>query len=291
MTNLFWYISLAVLSVAIAVYTIYIKINTYKVSTLIVYYLFSAGTAWVGEFIILGLFNSYAYKTGLFSDPWAQNLLGHLIINTTLYPAIVIVMVAYSLRYGWISLVTVFFISMEYLFIKLGIYEHHWWEYYMTAITIVVFLLISKYWFTKINKKRYGFTRAFTFYFVAMIIVHMPAPILLLLGKLYYKIGFIDNIFDNLYLSSTIIIFFYHLIESLLLVVFVCILKKWYWRIVPFLISILVQSTFAKVNILIFEDGWKLVYTLIIYDIFIAVFVLLEKYTLKPKLRHGNVRT
>lgn len=100
MSNLFLYILLAIIGVGIVIFTVYMRKNIYKVSTLMVFYLFAAGGTWIGEFIVLGLFNSYAYKTGLFTDPWAQNLLGHLILNTTLYPAVAIVMVAYSLGYG-----------------------------------------------------------------------------------------------------------------------------------------------------------------------------------------------
>jgi len=104
----------------------------------------------------------------------------------------------------------------------------------------------------------------------------------LLLGKQYYKIGFVNNLVGDLYLSSIIIIFIYHLIESFLSVLFTCVLKKWYWKVVPFIISLTAQIIFAKMNILIIKDGWKLVYTIAIYEIFIAVFILIEKYSLKP---------
>lgn len=164
-----------------------------------VFYLFTASLTWIGKFTVLGLFDSYAYKTGLFADPWAQNLLGHLLINTTLYPSAAIVMVANSLYYGWIL-----------------------------SVAVVTSLSIFHKWFTKMNQKRYRSTRAITFYFVAMIVIHIPAPVLLLLGKQYYQISLINNLFGNLYLSSIIIIFFYHLIESFLLVLCTCILKKWY---------------------------------------------------------------
>lgn len=282
MSNLFWYICLAIIGVGMTAYSIYMKRDTYKVSTLMVFYFFAAGTTWIGEFTVLGLFNSYGYKTGVFESPWAQNILGHLILNTTLYPAVAIVLVAFSLSYGWISIVTAFFILMEYLFMKLGIYEQHWWRYYMTAITAVTFLLICKYWFPKMLKKPYGVTRVLTYYFVAMLIIHTPAPILLLLGKLRYHLDFVYNMLGDLYLSSTIIIFFYHLVESLIMVLFTCVLKKWYWKVVPFVISITVQSLLAKANILVFNEGWNLAYTLLIYEIFIAVFILIEKFTLKP---------
>ncbi|MBB6218330.1 hypothetical protein HNQ80_004494 [Anaerosolibacter carboniphilus] len=284
MSNLFWYILLAIIGVVITTYTLYMKKDIYKVSTLMVFFLFAAGGTWIGEFIVLGLFNSYAYKTGVFTDPWAQNLLGHLILNTTLYPAVAIVMVAYSLGYGWISFVTALFAILEYLFIKIGIYEHHWWKYYMTAIAIVIFLLICRYWFSKMNQKPHGLTRAFIFYFVAMVIVHIPAPILLLLGKVHYQIDFVNNYWDNFYLSSTIIIFFYHLIETFLLVIFVCILKNKIWKLAPFILSIVAQSVFAKMNILVLDAGWNLVYTILIYEIFILIFILLEKYSLRSKL-------
>jgi hypothetical protein len=285
MSNLFWYILLAIIGIGLTVYAIYVKRNIYKVTTLLVFFLFAVGTVWIGEFIVLGLFNSYAYKTGLFTDPWAQNLFGHLILNTTLYPAIAVVMVAFSLRYGWISFVAALFLVIEYMFVKQGLYEHHWWKYYMTTIAVVVFLLICKYWFSKMNQHPYGLTRAIIFYFVAMVIIHLPAPVLLLLGKLHYQIDFVNRFWDNFYLSSTIIVFFYHLIESFFLVICVCILKAKLWKFVPFILSIVAQMVFAKMNILILAPGWNLFYTILIYELFILMFILLETYSLRPKTK------
>ena len=154
----------------------------------------------------------------------------------------------------------------------------------MTFITVVILLSISNKMFSKITERCYGLTRVITFYFVAMIIIHTPAPILLLLGKQYYQINLINNLFDNLYRSSLAIIFFYHLTESFLLVLFTCILRKWYWKILPFIISIVSQSIFSIMHILIMEDSWNLVYTLFIYEIFITIFILIEKYTVKSDL-------
>lgn len=284
MPNLLWYGSLAIISVGIAAYTIYMKRDAYKVSTLMVFYLFTSAITWVGEFIVLGFFNSYRYKTGLLADPWAQNLLGHLLLNTTMYPAAATVMVAYSLRYIWIALVAVVFVLLEYLFMKLGIYEQHWWRYYISVINVVSYMLISRHWFSKMNQKRYGLVRALTYYFVAILIIHMPAPLLLLLGKQRYQIGMVNNLIGNLYRSSIIIIFNYHLIESFVLVLFACILKKWYWKLSAFIIFPVVEIIFVKMNILILEDGWKLIYTIFIYEVSIAAFILIEKYTLRPEV-------
>jgi hypothetical protein len=283
MINLFLYISLSIIGVGSIAYTIYKKRDLYKVSTLLVFCLFTGSVTWLGEFLVLGLFNSYAYKTGVFTDPWAQNLIGHLLINTTLYPAAAIIMVGYSLCYKWIFSVAAVFTLLEYWFVNLRIYEQHWWRYYMTFIAVVLFLSFFKKWFAIMNQKRYGISRATTFYFVAMIIIHIPAPVLLLLGKQYYKVDLVNHLVGNLYLSSIIIIFFYHMIESLLLVIVTCVLKKWYWKVVPVIISIAVQTIFVKMNILVMQGDWKLIYSLILYELFIITYIFVEKYTLKPE--------
>lgn len=282
MPNVLWYICLFLISVGIATYAIYMKRNIYSISTFIVFYIFAAAITWVGEFIALGLFNSYAYKTGLFQDPWAQNLLGHLFLNISMFPAAATVMVAYSFGYGMIAWVTVIFVLMEFLFVKLGLYEQHWWRYYMSAINVVAFMLITKKWFSKINQERCGLTRTITFYFVAFLFIHLPTPILLLLGKQHYQLGLINNLVGDFYRSSTIIAFIHHLVIAGVIVFFVCILKKWYWKIAPFIITLIVLTIYAKMNILIIDDGWKLIYYLIIQQICIATFILIEKYTLRP---------
>jgi hypothetical protein len=281
MSNIIWYICIAVISLGITVYAICMKRDIYKVSTYMVFYLLSSAFPWIGEFIVLGLFNSYAYKTGLFQDPWAQNLLGHLLLNTSMFPATAIVMVAYSFRYGYMALVAVIFVLIEYLFVKLGLYEQHWWRYYMSAINIVAFLLISKKWFSKMNQKPYGITRAITFYFVSVLLIHTSDPILLLLGKQHYHLDLINNLVGDFYLSSILLTFIYHLVICLLYVFFVCILKKWYWKIAPFIISSTTLLIFAKMKILIIDDDWRLVYYLLMQQICIAIFILVEKFTLK----------
>lgn len=282
MKNIYWYLALSIIGLGAAVVTVYQKRRTYKPSILIVFFLFSAGVTWIGEFFALGLLNAYAYKTGVFTDPWAQNLLGHLLINTTLYPAASIVMVANSMRYGWMALVAVTFTLIEYLFVHIRIYEQHWWRYYMTIGAVLFFLLLFFKWFPKVRQGCRGTVRGVTFYFVAMVIIHIPAPILLLLDKQYYQLAFVNRIAGNTVLASIIIIFFYHLLESLLLVLCTCVLKSRYWRLLPFAVSIAAQSLLARMNILIFKNGWNLWYTLLIYEIFIGIFLTVEKRTLKP---------
>lgn len=282
MTSLFLYGCLAAIGAGTGAFTIYKKRNTFKVSTLVVFYLFAICITWIGEFTALGIFNGYVYKPGAFPDPWAENIVGQLLLNTTIWPGAATLAAAYSLGYGWKSVIVAFFIFAEYLFARLGIYEQHWWNYYMSAVIVVIFLYVSKRWFKKITEIRYGLPRVIILFFAMFVIIHIPAPLLLLFGKEYYNSGLIENMVGNIYRSSTIFIFFYNLIETFLLVYFVCILDKWFWKLVPFIISFIGQSILAEMNILVFLNGWKLSYTLLIYGVCLSVCILMEKYTLKP---------
>lgn len=282
MSNIMWYVSLAGISIGIAAYAIYMKRDVYQFSTYMVFYLFSATITWIGEFIVLGLFNSYAYKTGVSQNPWAQNLLGHLLLNTSMFPAAATVMIAYSLKFRGILLTAALFLLPEYIFVELGIYEQHWWNYYMSFFNVIAFMLISKKWFFKMYEERQGLTRAVTYFFIAFICIHLPSPILLLTGRQHYKLSFVRKIFSDYYLSSIIVSFTYHLVLCLIFVYFVCILRKWYWKIVPFITCITTLLILKKMDILIIHDGWKFIYTILLQQISIAIFILIEKFTLKP---------
>lgn len=279
MLSIYWYCCLAILGVGIAAFSIYKKRHIIQVSTFIGFYIFSLSITWIGEFVALGIFNGYAYKPGKFIDPWAQNLLAHLIINSTLWPGAATLVVAFSLGYGWMSFITGVFLLIEYLFAQLGIYEQHWWKYYMSAIIVFAFLVISKKWFAKMNHIRRGLIRNLTFFFIALAVIHVHSPILLLLGKKHYNVGIVEN----MYLSSTIFTFSFHIVQALILVIFVSILKKWYWKLVPLIIDFVFQSALLSMNILIFGEGWNLFYTMLFYAISLGFFILLEKYTLKPR--------
>lgn len=286
MSNLMWYICLGIISLIPAIFVIYKKRHAYKIYTLVVFYIFALCITWIGEFTVLGLFDSYAYKTGLINDKWADNLTGHLILNDTMYPAAATIVVACSLSYGWILLIIAYFIFAEYLFVAMGLYEQHWWNYYMSVITVIVFLIVCKKWFYKMLHMKSRVTRATIYYFVGFFIIHLPIPLLLLAGKQYYSLGLINNIVGNMYRSSIIFIFTYHLVEVFILVYFVCILNKWYWKLVPFAIAFIGQSILAKMNILIFKDGWNLFYLSLVYALSLGIFIMVECYTLKDNKLH-----
>ena len=94
----------------------------------------------------------------------------------------------------------------------------------MTGGGIFIYQILIKIWFEKMNSIRHGLLR---------ISLHYPIPILLLLGKQYYHVNWVQD----MYLSSTMFIFCYQLVETFMLIFFVCVLKKWFWKLVPFIVA------------------------------------------------------
>jgi hypothetical protein len=278
MSALFWYSCLAVISLGFAAYTIYKKRYVTDLSTWLVFYLFSTGVTWIGEVIVLVVCNSYAYKPGVFQNPLLENLVGHLLLNSTLWPSAAVMVAAYRLRYGWMPLIAAVFVLLEYLFINYGMYEQHWWRYYMTATATILYLVILKKWFPLMNEIRRGLPRFITLYFAAFVIIHLPIPLMLIYGKQYYSVV----VTQDMYQSSTIFIVFYQLVETFIVMSFL-FPDKCCWKLAPYFISSAGQIFLASRNILIIQDSWSLVYTLLLYAIVLTLCLLMEKYTLRQR--------
>lgn len=277
MPNIFWYYGLALIGIGIAILTVYGKRKEDNIAALIMFYLFAASITYLGEFVALVVFYCYTYKTGVFIDDFASSLVGHLIINATFWPGTAIVIGAYSLGYGWILLVTLFYILAEYLFLKLGIYQHRWWNLYMSAGIVLLYHAIAKIWYGKIRQVSCNIQWYITFFFIATFISRLPITVLLLLGKQYYSLGWVEN----MYRDSSLFAVIYHFGMSIFYVFYVCMLKKWYWKLVPIVIFLLGDIILINMNILIIQNGWSLLYLTIIRTISLAVFILIAEYTLK----------
>ena len=87
-----------------------------------------------------------------------------MILNTTIYPSTAVITVINKRRKFAVLTAVVIFFVIEITFVKLGLYEQHWWRYYMTTITIGVILILGIVWFDKIKNGCDGLRRAVTFF-------------------------------------------------------------------------------------------------------------------------------
>ncbi|WP_052304283.1 hypothetical protein [Desulfosporosinus orientis] len=80
-------------------------------------------------------------------------------------------------------------------------------------------------------------------------------------------------------------IFVYQLIEAFIVVFFVGVLDKWYWKTVPLIMVPAGDYLMLKLNILVLQDGWNQYYSIAVSLASLLVFIIIEKYTLLPVKR------
>lgn len=269
-----WYYDLIVIGVIALAFTMHKKRN---IADLVSFFFATAALTALCEYFVLFLFKGYVYKPEIFKANYADIIIGHIIPNISIWGAATVMVGALSLRNQWIFLISIGFMLIEILFLKLDIYEQRWWKTYYTGILAFVFLYVSKIWYCKLERKRHKFLRSITFFFVAFGLIQFPTSMFLIFEKHYYAIGWVQD----KYLDTILFTFIYDAWISLLYIVFVCILQKWYWKLIPAIIFFLSNSMLVYLNILIFQDGWNLFYLSIIHTVGFLIFILLEKHSFK----------
>jgi hypothetical protein len=271
-----WFIVMAVIGISISTYTICKKKNF---TEYIAVYLFVTMVSYNGEALILGIFHSYAYKLGVFSDPWAENILGHILPNSTLWPATAMLVIVFSLRYRWVLLFSVLYMLLDMLFIKLGIYQHNWWRTWMTGAAIFLYCVITKQWHARLDDKRFRILRYIAFSYALWTVLYTPTIPLLLAEKQHFSAGW----FENSYLDSAMFAFVYDAFLSFICIYFICILKKWYWKLVPFAFCFACDITLMISGHLFFSGGWNMFYLILLRTICLSLYIALEsKYSYRP---------
>ncbi|QKS47774.1 hypothetical protein HUB94_25830 (plasmid) [Paenibacillus cellulosilyticus] len=142
MPNAVPYLILIFLSVVTLIYAFYYA-RTYIT---LVWFLALAGLIYVFEFVILVLFNSYVYYPKLIDNAYLDSMFGAFVSNFCAVPVAGITIITFRLRFVWFIVSALFFIGVEWLFLRLGIYEHHWWRLSYTFVLIIVFFWLSRYW-------------------------------------------------------------------------------------------------------------------------------------------------
>jgi hypothetical protein len=240
--------------------------------------------AFIGEMIVLLFLNGYSYKPGVFTDYYAESIFGHIVPNATLWPATALLVIAYPLCYRWILLITAIYTLLDILFINLGIYQHNWWKTWMTSVAIFSYCVLMKTWFIQLKNRRSGILRYITFWFILLVILKLPVSLLLFFGMQNTIIGW----FENIYRDSGVFSVFYNATLSFFCAFFICVLKKWYWKLVPFFIYFSCDAILLEKGILLFSGGWNIYYLMLVRSVCLTLFIALEnKYPYNPPPRRS----
>ncbi|RXJ00623.1 hypothetical protein DS745_11195 [Anaerobacillus alkaliphilus] len=144
MSNLWWFIILAILGLLLFLFTIY-KTKEPRRKMLMIF-LVVAGLSYLLEYVILALFHSYNYYPGVINDLWYDTLLGAIISQGITIPTVAMCIVAFHLNFYWIIGFSVMFMAIEEFFLYVGAYEQNWWQTPYTGILLIIGFLIGKWW-------------------------------------------------------------------------------------------------------------------------------------------------
>lgn len=119
----------------------------------IVLFLNYTGVAYLFEYIIVPLLDSYVYKPKLLKKHKLDKIFGAMLSQFFYVPVSALFITVFKL--GWkIKLVfSLYFVLVEKLFIFLGVYKNKWWRTRYTFITILMSFYINDKWYEQLKKK------------------------------------------------------------------------------------------------------------------------------------------
>jgi hypothetical protein len=279
MTGIFFYTSLIVMSLIISLWAF---LKNKKKWSVIWFYFFSVGLAYIGDYIILILLNAYEYRPGMLPEPYRDNIVGHIISNAFVLPSAALLVAVFSLGYLWIFILSLIYTLMDYIFNQLNIYEHHWWKTYMTTFALFIYLSVTKFWYRYVQGKKQGLIRYPTFFFIAFSLTTSSLFLLtIVLQKIRFQIGRVDHpIWDN-----TIAYPLYTSLISIVYVVVFCIVRTKRWKILWLLLLPLFDGLLVYRGIIQLLNDWSIWKMGAIHLVLISIFVVLKKYSISREFR------
>lgn len=241
MPNFVPYLTLIVLSLAVL---IGMFIQTKRFRTFVVYITF-AGMIYVFEIVIVVIFAAYEYKPQITSIRYLDNMIGASVSNTFTVPTVATLISMYQLRFRWIAFFAILFGGVEFLFMHLGVYAHHWWRIPYTVVSLFIYFSLTKWWIGKfLAGSRPIRAVSFFVYTMALVLTFMFAFILS--GLRLFEAGiFKDTYRDDIFFSS-----FYGAGKSLMITAAIFWLRNWKWLIAAAAVIFFTQYALIRSGIL-----------------------------------------
>ncbi|MFC4100332.1 hypothetical protein [Paenibacillus xanthanilyticus] len=150
MPNMVPYLILASLAISLLSY---ILISSKRWMNVVLFLAF-IGMIYLFEYTILVLFDCYVYYPKILPNPYLDSMMGALISNFLTVPVLGLAMVVYRLSFRWNLVFTLLLCGVEWLFLHLGIYAHHWWKLGYTLAAFLFFFWFVRYWANRLSRGR-----------------------------------------------------------------------------------------------------------------------------------------
>ena len=108
--------------------------------------------AYLFEYFIVNIFSAYLYKPSLLKNRTIDNIAGAIFSQAIFVPFTAIFITAFQL--GWYGKVvfSLYFTVVEMLFVRIGVYTHHWWKTLYTFLLLPFYFWISDKWYQHLKQ-------------------------------------------------------------------------------------------------------------------------------------------
>ncbi|MFC0215091.1 hypothetical protein ACFFK0_22090 [Paenibacillus chartarius] len=199
-----------------------------------------SGIVYVVEYVILVLLGSYSYYPGLLPDRFQDSVLGAVVSNLIAIPVTATVIAVNQLSNKWIMGAVLLFACTEWLFVKLGVYELHWWRIPYTSICLVVFFSFGRLWYKGLMRRN----RWCRFVTLHMQTWSMVATIMFLFnisGIRLFHLGLVEEVHrDDIMLASI-----FGFAVSLLIAAAILFTKHILWKLGALLLIVALNAIMA----------------------------------------------
>lgn len=184
-----------------------------------------------------------------------------------------------KLRQFWYFVFAIIYVLIEELFLRLGIYEHYWYETWMTFVGLVLlFWLVNKIYTSSLNN--IGLMLKRTYIFFGLYTLHMPIIFwgFKISGIIEPNMNLLPDQWDSYAFIALANLFF--LSVSCMVIYFT--ISKSIFKIGAISILYLVLYIADQTGILKVKEGWFLIFSIInILGMYFFVYLLDKFYTSK----------
>ncbi|MFS0635459.1 hypothetical protein AB1K84_06115 [Mesobacillus foraminis] len=172
MPNYLWFFLLAILGLFFIIFSL--KNSKIPKAQAVCIFLVMSGMAYAFEYIIFILLGSYEYHVDFFQNQWLDSTFGSIFSQALVVPAICMYIASLRLNVFWMIGFAGLLMGIEELFLRLGLYEHHWWKTPYTGMFLMLAFGIAKWWARMLSLQK-SWIRWFNLYFTINLINHSVA--------------------------------------------------------------------------------------------------------------------
>jgi hypothetical protein len=184
---------------------------------------------------------------------------------------------ALRLNIFWMIGFAAFLMGIEELFIRLGLYEHHWWKTPYTGIFLMIGFGIAKWWARMLPLQK-RWIKWFNLYFANNLVNH---SVTFFLGAFFDSHEFNPGWFSDISRDSLSFEALWWFIHSVPVTFLVQIWFKWYSLLILFVVDWIIFMLMEQNGLLVLKHGWNVTLFSLLPVGFALTSFMIEKFLLK----------